>query len=137
MDSVKENQIKKEYLKKYGESKKAIKRVDMQIEEINTCDPSSKSYITMNQHTTDDMSNYIAKKEKLIIDLYQEKNKWIDMCAEIYKSMNNLENEDEKNVLTLRYIAGMKWEEIALRMHLEWAQVHRIHARALKNLNMI
>lgn len=137
MDSVKENQIKKEYLKKYVESKKAIRRVDMLIEEINTCDPASKSYITTNQRTTSDMSNYIAKKEKLVLDLYQEKNKWIDLCTEIYKSINDLKNEDEKNVLTLRYITGMKWEEIALQMHLEWAQVHRIHARALKNLNMI
>ncbi len=31
----------------------------------------------------------------------------------------------------------MKWEKIAVEMGYAWAQIHRIHSSALKNLKMI
>ena len=138
MDSVKENQTKKEYLKQYGESKKAIKTIDIQIKEVNTCDVQSGVYINTlgNKHAETDLSDYMEKKEKLIRNLIKERTNWINISSEIYGSINELDNEDEKQVLTLRYISGMKWEDIAKEMHIEWAQLHRIHSRALKNLKI-
>ena len=36
-----------------------------------------------------------------------------------------------------QYIKGLKWEKIAVEMGYAWAQIHRIHSSALKNLKMI
>jgi DNA-directed RNA polymerase specialized sigma subunit len=47
-----------------------------------------------------------------------------------------MENEDEQEVLRLRYIKGLKWEEVALKMNYSWKQVHRIHSSALKSFKM-
>ncbi len=47
-----------------------------------------------------------------------------------------MENEDEQEVLRLRYILGMKWEEVAVKMGYSWKQTHRIHSSALKNFKM-
>ena len=33
-----------------------------------------------------------------------------------------------------RYIEGMPWESICIKMHYQWAQIHRIHAKAVQAL---
>ena len=47
-----------------------------------------------------------------------------------------MENEDEQRVLRLRYIRGLKWEEVAVEMGYSWKQIHRIHSSALTNFKM-
>lgn len=139
MDGVKENQVKKEYLQKYGESKKAIRRIDTQLEEMDKYGLPSNTQISIttgDNKAAADLSNYITKKQKLIADMLDERIRWININEEIFNAINDLKDEDERQVLTLRYIAGMKWEKIAVEMHIEWAQVHRIHARALRNVKI-
>lgn len=37
-------------------------------------------------------------------------------------------------LLRYRYIDGLKWEEVCMRMSYSWRQVHRLHGEALKQL---
>lgn len=39
--------------------------------------------------------------------------------------------EREKHLLTLRYIDGLIWEEVAEKMHYSYKHVHRLHNEAL------
>lgn len=40
----------------------------------------------------------------------------------------------EREMMRYRYLQGMRWEDICVRMHYSWRQVHRLHAAALKRL---
>ncbi len=42
--------------------------------------------------------------------------------------------ECERTLIRFKYIQGMTWERICIEMSYEWAQTHRIHARALQML---
>ena len=63
--------------------------------------------------------------------MLQARYRRLSTYSEIFQAIEEVPDERERQVLTLRYIKGLKWEEIAVEMHVEWAQVHRIHARAL------
>ena len=40
-------------------------------------------------------------------------------------------------LLRYRYLDGLKWEEVCVRMNYSWMQTHRIHANALNQLRDI
>lgn len=39
-------------------------------------------------------------------------------------------------LLRYRYLECLKWEEVCVKMNYSWMQTHRIHANALKQLNL-
>jgi DNA-directed RNA polymerase specialized sigma subunit len=47
-----------------------------------------------------------------------------------------MEDENEKDVLTYRYLRGMKWEDIAVKMGYSWRRIHYIHSKALENFRI-
>jgi hypothetical protein len=47
-----------------------------------------------------------------------------------------MEDENEKDVLTYRYLRGMKWEEIAIKMEYTYRNIIKIHGRALSNFTI-
>lgn len=135
MTGVNENKTKKEYLDSYRESKEAVKRIEEQIKEFELYE-TSPMIISMDKElhgsrVKKDLSNYMARKEEIIGRMIQARYKRINTYAMIFQAIEELPDERERQVLTLRYIKCLKWEEIAVDMHVEWAQVHRIHARAL------
>lgn len=56
---------------------------------------------------------------------------------EIDNYINAIPNSRLKNVLRLRYINGMKWEEICCKVNCSWQHVHRLHVYALEALKEI
>lgn len=76
-----------------------------------------------------------------IIRLIELKNKcnrhWdkiIDLRTEIEEAVVGLDDPMERTILSYRYLMGMNWVEICYEVNYEWAQVHRIHSRALKSM---
>lgn len=73
-----------------------------------------------------------------IIELKDEINRDIanllGIKREVMRVIDSLNNPDEINLLYLRYIQYMKWEDIAVEMNYSYPHIHRIHASALKNL---
>lgn len=57
-----------------------------------------------------------------------------DTLLGIETAIESLEDATERNLMRLRYIDGLKWEEITLAIGYSWQQTHRIHARALEKL---
>ena len=65
------------------------------------------------------------------------------MLAEIKKRIvlidepiNALEDSTERLVLRLRYIDGLPWEKICVKISYEWTWTHRIHSNALENIKI-
>lgn len=61
----------------------------------------------------------------------------VKLKKEIIGVIDQLENGDEVNLLYMRYIQFLKWDDIAKKMNLSYQHVHKIHARALENVDNI
>ena len=83
-----------------------------------------------------DLSDYAAKLDELIQELKEERFEKIKRLQSIERVIKELDNEDMQTILRLRYIDGLKWEEVCVAINYEWAQMHRIHARALREIKI-
>lgn len=134
-----DNDRKKEYLNQFKDNKEAAIRIEKQIEELERREMSPRTSVIDlygRGAAIKDLSDYETKKEELVNEMHKSRYERISAYQEIFKAIEKLPNEQERQVLTLRYIRGFKWEKITMEMHLEWAQVHRIHARALKHFQI-
>lgn len=83
-----------------------------------------------------DLSDYVAILDEQIELLKEERLEKAKCYQKIERQIRQMENEDEQEVLRLRYILGMKWEEVAVKMNYSWKWVHKIHGRALMNFKI-
>lgn len=133
-----ENEQKKEYLKSY---RRAIKREQDILDEIQRLRldkmfPSVVNDGMPHGSSHSDLSDYVAILNEQIELLKKERLEKVRCYQKIEKQIRQMENEDEQEVLRLRYILGMKWEEVAVKMDYSWRQIHRIHSAALLNLKI-
>lgn len=133
-----ENEQKKEYLKSY---RQAIKREQDILDEIQRLRldkmfPSVVNDGMPHGSSHSDLSDYAAILDEQIDLLKEERLEKVRCYQKIERQISQMENEDEQEVLRLRYILGMKWEEVAVKMGYSWKQTHRIYSSALKNFKM-
>lgn len=133
-----ENEQKKEYLKSY---RRAIKREQDILDEIQRLRldkmfPSVVNDGMPHGSIHSDLSDYAAILDEQIELLKEERLEKVRCYQKIERQIRQMENEDEQEVLRLRYILGMKWEEVAVKMDYSWRQIHRIHSAALLNLKI-
>ena len=135
---IEENEQKKEYLKGYEKAVRQLKRSEEKIREmrLNKICPSVVNDGMPHSSNQSDLSNYVALLEQEEKRYLKNRYQRIRLCKEITDKIEQLQNEDEKDVLVYRYIRLMKWEDICVKINRSWKQVHRIHARALNNFKM-
>lgn len=127
----------KKYLNSYKEICKRVRRLEWALKEIMTSQilpriprdnmPHTKSY--------SDLSNYMIKIEKEEKKLEKAKYKRICLFMEIKNNIEIMQDDDEKDVLMLRYLKLMSWEKIEEELSFSHSYIHKIHSRALKNFN--
>ena len=132
-----ENESKKEYLRSYTPAVSAARRLEEEIEKLRADKMAPALVMDDMPHAHDqkDLSDYAAKLDELERKLIKARYERIDLYAEIFADIERLADETEKTDLTYRYLRRYSWEKICVEMGYRWAQVHRIHARALKNFN--
>ena len=54
--------------------------------------------------------------------------------SEILMAIESVDDEKQKTVLTLRYIEGLSWQHVQVRMAYEHSQVMVLHGRALSKI---
>ena len=131
-----ETDEKKEYLNQYSDTLAAVERINCEIRELNRTEGFSRINTFDTQifeNNKKDLSDYLVKKEELIREMYKARYKRIQEYQKIFKAIEELPTERERKIITLRYLRRQTWEKIAVQMHMEWAQVHRIHAKALEH----
>ncbi len=78
-----------------------------------------------------------AIKHAELLGKYQQKMAELcDALAEIEKAIETLEPR-ERTLIRLHYAQGLTWEQVCVAMSYEWAQIHRIHAKALEKLKNV
>lgn len=133
-----ENEKKKRYLMSYRWAKKQEERI---LEEIRALRMDKMFPSTVNDGMPKgseqrDLSDYAAKLDELIQELKEERLEKIKRLQSIERVIKEIDNEDAQTILRLRYIDGLRWEEVCVAINYEWAQMHRIHARALREIKI-
>lgn len=133
-----ENEKKKRYLMSYRWAKKQEERILEEIQELrmDKMFPSAVNDGMPKGSEQRDLSDYAAKLDELIQELKEERLEKIKRLQSIERVIKELDNEDMQTILRLRYIDGLKWEEVCVAINYEWAQMHRIHARALREIKI-
>lgn len=134
-----ENERKKEYLRQYLRAKRAQVMLEQEINELrlDRMIPGSPAQDGMPHGSGGgDLSGYAARLDDLDQKLRTQMYKKIQIRAEITERIDAMENETESLLLRLRYIHGLKWEEVAVKMDYSWKQIHRLHSKALNNFKM-
>ena len=134
-----ENDKKKLFLKSYLLDKRAVIRIEEQLEELRMSKLSpGMSMGDGLPHGSDlrDLSDYAAKVDELERELIKKRYDRIKSFQKVQAAVEELEDETEKDLLTYRYLKGIKWEEIAVLMGYSWRAVHKIHSRALDHLEI-
>lgn len=131
----------KEYL---GQAYRIDQRINSKLEQLQslrylatkasavlTTDPISS---TRNVHSMEDVIIKIADlKSEISADLCQ----LIDTKHEIVTVIKCVENNELQTLLELRYLCFKNWEQIAVEMHLDLRWIHRLHNRALNEIDKI
>lgn len=133
------NEKKKNYLQGYRRSIRKAKRIEAELEEIRNMkeNPGVVNNDGMPHGTNvGDLSNYAAELCELEESLYQEGVEQVKEYRTIMASIDQLENEEERDVLFYRYIKGKDFWSIGDTMGYSERQIHRIHGNALSHLKI-
>ncbi len=133
-----ENEEKKNFLNSYKRVAKKEKRILEKIQELrmNKMFPSVINDGMPHGSGQAGLEEYI---EKLLECQEELKETCLEKAVckrKIEKQIFQLKDENEQQVLKLHYLDNMTWGNIADEMIYSERHVHRIHASALKNLNM-
>lgn len=133
-----ENEKKKEYLRGYGKHIRRIGRIESELAELR----SMRSSVSVNNNgmprgsVKSDLSGYAADLDCLERDLLQEKFERIEAYENITDRINELSDENEKDVLFYKYIKRLEWWEVAEKMGYSERQIHRYHGKALAHFRI-
>lgn len=133
-----ENEKKKLFLKSYLRDKLAVIRIEEQLAELRASKISPSLISDGMPHGTSlsDLSDYAAKVDELERELIQKRYDRICSFQKVQAAIEAVEDEAEKDLLTYRYLRGMKWEEIAVKMGYSWRKIHYLHGDALEHLEI-
>lgn len=138
MQEMTENEKKKEFLRKY---RRAVRREQDILDEIQRLRADKMFPSVCNDgmprgSSQTDLSDYIAEIDAAIEDLKEERLEKIKIYREIEMRIRCMKDEDEQEVLRMRYIKGMKWEDIAEKINYSYSGTLKLHGRALTDIEI-
>ena len=134
-----ENERKKEYLRQYLRAKRAQAMLEQEINELrlDRMIPGSPAQDGMPHGSGGgDLSGYAARLDELDRSLHAQLERKLRIRKEITDKIDAMSDETESLLLRLRYIHGLKWEEVAVKMDYSWRAVHKIHSKALEHFKI-
>ena len=130
---------KKEWLRRY---RKAARLERMKLDEV-------KQFRAAAEHVTQVLSGMpggagdgqaLPRAVERIMDAVQEANAQVMECQQIRKeimdTMAQTVDMQDYGILYMRYIGGMKWEQIAVKIGMDVSRVYRRHKAAVKALDI-
>lgn len=127
---------KKEYLRGYLRAYKKAQHIGADIARLRMryAYPSAVQYSDMPAGAGGprDLSEYMVKVEELERDLNRQLDECIRLEVQIRRDIDMLEDEREREILRLRYIDGMTWEQVASSIPCDVRTATRAHGRALE-----
>lgn len=130
----------KTFLKRYRACIYRVKSLERAIDEATARATSItvrlKPISVQNGNTAyDQMAEEVCKIADITIELREEAEKAWEVLAEILNAINAVPDEMQKTVLTLRYVEGLNWMQIAEKIGYEISNTYILHGRALWQVN--
>ena len=138
MDRKTENEKKKEYLWGYQRALRKQRELEEEIRQLrlDTMVPSLIQDGMPHGSGGGDLSGYAARVDGLLEELRELVEKKLDIRREISRKIEEMGNETEGTLLRYRYIMGLSFEEIAVKMGYTYRHVTRLHGMALQNFKI-
>jgi DNA-directed RNA polymerase specialized sigma subunit len=76
----------------------------------------------------------ITDIDELVSNIGADVNDLVSVKHDIRDTIRQVDRHEEQTLLQLRYLNGMKWEEIAVEMGYSWQWTHKIHKKALDSV---
>ena len=134
-----ENEQKIRYLSRY---RRLNERIDRLLEEQSRWwERALKITPTLSQAPGGGGSGSpIERPMDKVLEIDVEINREIDelqiVRQEIRAALNQLEDENLKLLMEYRYIDGMTWEQIAVKMDISWRWSIKLHGKALGKIKI-
>ena len=131
----------KEYL---SQAYRIDQRINSKIEQVqslrNLAEKASATISDMPRSASPNihrMQDFIAKALDLESEINADLCRLIDTKREIVTVIKCVENRERQTLLELRYLCFKTWEQIAVELHFDLRWVHRLHNRALNEVESI
>lgn len=132
-----ENELKIRYLSRY---RRMSKRIDRLLEEQSRWREMALKITPVLSQTPGggESGSPIERPMDKVLEIDAEINREIDelqtVRQEIRAALNQLEDENLKLLMEYRYIDGLTWEQIAVKMNYSYMQICRLHGKALRTI---
>ena len=128
---------KKEFLNQYLNAEKEIGIKFDQIARLRELSTKTTQTLTPDK-VKGNSENRLESSVSKIVDIEREIGSSIDQLErtrlQVESVINSVPNVNQRNVLRLRYISGMKWEQIAVKLNYDYRWVLRLHGKALNKI---
>ena len=128
---------KKEFLNQYLNAEKEIGIKLDQIARLRELSTKTTQTLTPDK-VKSNSENRLESSVSKIVDIEREIGTSIDQLErirlQVESVINSVPNVNQRNVLRLRYISGMKWEQIAVKLNYDYRWVLRLHGKALNKI---
>lgn len=133
-----ENDVKKEYLLKYRKALQKEQEIEDEILQLrlNKTSPSLVQDGMPHGSGGGDLSGYAAKIDELFRELKTQMEKRIDLRLQISRKIEEMPDETESLLLRYKYIQGLSFEEISVKLGYTYRHTTRLHGKALLNFKM-
>lgn len=135
-----EYENKLDYLMQIKEMESEIYLIELRLKEINASLTSVKVHFSdMPKAATPDhskMEDGIIRMMGIKEELVNKQIEISDKKREIEETINKLDHPKHRMVLTLRYVSGEKWEDIAAHMGVDRSTVFRYRRKAIEELSI-
>lgn len=84
-----------------------------------------------------DKSGVIDKYLDMVSDLEREIKRLYETKREVEYLISTVDDWTVERVMRLRYIDGMKWEDICCKINYSWQGVHNLHNKGLNGIEWI
>ena len=133
------NQEKKKWLLEHRRLEQNIER---DMEELQRLESRAEKITSMvsdmpkGSQQGDSLQRSVEKICELKVSLNQRIDAAVEKRKEIETVIETLEDKTLQLLLRYRYIDGMTWEQIAVKMRYDYRWVLRLHGRALERLTI-
>lgn len=129
----------KEYLGQYRRLKTDIDSKTEQLEELRGL-AESVSHSTGTEcsgGTSDKVGKTVAKIVDLDNEISCQIEKLLELKGKIEGMIAKVDDPVLRQLLTLRYINGRKWEQISIDLNYSRMQIYRLHGNALEKVKNV
>lgn len=134
------NQDKINYLKEYKNLDNQITRL-LEEKEIwlskATKVTQTISDMPRGSNGEDSRMNAVHKMIEAEDEATKKIDKYVDLGREIRKCIETVKESDLRLLLEYRYLDGLTFEEVAVKMNYSWRWVYKLHKKALSKMDIL